>query len=203
MECAFDFPIQPNCIVRKLVACIGDRVVECSIRDKEEAKEKYDDAIAGGHAAVLGEKKKDAVSIKIGNLLPGETATINISLLEDLEVIGGAWAYSVPVSFFPDYSKHSAIGKKDTLPYEFYYELKIQAGSKITYLSAPTGAQTQFNSDRFEATITGSEVSRQLRVYYRSSAMRTPRLLYEENPKFLGEVAVMASFVPTFEPAQP
>ena len=71
MECAFDFPITANSIVSKLVACIGDRVVECSIRDKEEAKQRYEDAIAGGHAAVLGDKKKDAVSIKIGNLLPG------------------------------------------------------------------------------------------------------------------------------------
>ena len=55
----------------KLKATIGDREVECLIREKEEAKEKYDDAIAAGHAAVLGDKKKDALSIKIGNLLPG------------------------------------------------------------------------------------------------------------------------------------
>ena len=55
----------------KLKATIGDREVECLIWEKEEAKEKYDDAIAAGHAAVLGDKKKDALSIKIGNLLPG------------------------------------------------------------------------------------------------------------------------------------
>jgi len=93
MECSFDFPITTNCIVSKLVACIGDRMVECNIRDKEEAKQIYEDSIAAGKAAVVGEKKKDAVSIKIGNLLPGETAIINLGLLEELKIEGGAWAY--------------------------------------------------------------------------------------------------------------
>ena len=34
---------------------IGDKLIEANIREKEEAKEKYEDAIAGGHAAILGE----------------------------------------------------------------------------------------------------------------------------------------------------
>ena len=199
MECAFDFPLAANSLVTRLVAQIGDRIVECSVREKEAAKARYDDAIAGGHAAALAETKKDAVSIKLGNLLPGETATITVGLVEDLDVVGGAWAYSVPGAFFPDYSKHG--GSK--LPYEFAYELKILAGSKITYLSAPVGSKTDFNADKSEAIITGAEIARQLRVFFRTSAMQVPRLLYEENPQFPDEVAVMASFVPTFEPMQP
>jgi len=51
-------------------------------------------------------------------------------LIENLEVIGGAWAYSIPISFFPDYSKHLKGEKreKDTLAYNFTYELKILSG---------------------------------------------------------------------------
>ena len=30
--------------------------------------------------------------------------------------------------------------------------------------------------------------------------MMRPRLLFEESPEFPGEVAIMTSFVPTFEP---
>ena len=203
MECSFDFPVTANCIVSKLVACIGDRVVECNIRDRDKAKQKYDDAIAAGNAAVLGDKKKNAVSIKIGNLLPGETAIINVGLLEDLKIEGGAWAYSVPSSFFPNYSKHSEAKSIDILPYKFGYEIKILAGDKIMYLSAPSGSDTKFNADKSEATITGQEIGKQLRVFYRSFSMQVPRLLYEENPNFPDEVAVLASFVPTFEPVEP
>lgn len=50
---------------------IGGQVVEAKIREKEEAKHRYDDAIAGGHVTVYSDKKKDAISLKIGNLLPG------------------------------------------------------------------------------------------------------------------------------------
>ena len=41
----------------KLVAKIGDKEVEAKIKEKEKAKEVYDDAIAGGNTAVYAEKK--------------------------------------------------------------------------------------------------------------------------------------------------
>jgi hypothetical protein len=121
MECTFEFPLSDKSIVHKLVAVIGDKVVEATIREKEEAKQRYEDAIAGGHAAVLAEKKKDAISLKIGNLLPGESATINFSMIEDLEIVGGAWGYTLPA--FPDYSKHNfdESEKKNHFPYDFAY----------------------------------------------------------------------------------
>ena len=75
IECTFEFPLTDNQVVTSLTAMIGDKVIEAKIQDKEEAKEKYDDAIAGGHAAVLGEKsekKKNAMTLKLGNLLPGQ-----------------------------------------------------------------------------------------------------------------------------------
>jgi len=43
------------------------------VRSEEEAKERYDDAIAAGNSAVLAERdseKKESMTIKLGNLLP-------------------------------------------------------------------------------------------------------------------------------------
>jgi hypothetical protein len=93
---------------------IGGHVVEAKVREKEEAKHRYD-AAAGGHATVYSDKKKDAISLKIGNLLPGESATINFSVIEDLEIVGGAYAYTMPA--FPDYRKHNF----KRFPYDFAY----------------------------------------------------------------------------------
>ena len=36
---------------------IGDSIISTKIIDKESAREKYDDAVAGGKAAVLVERK--------------------------------------------------------------------------------------------------------------------------------------------------
>ena len=113
MECTFEFPLSNKSIIHKLVAGIGLKVVEAKIREKEEAKHRSD--ATGGHATVFSDKKKDAISLKIGNLLPGESATINFSVIEDLEIVGGAYAYTMPA--FPDYRKHNF--KK--FPYDFAY----------------------------------------------------------------------------------
>jgi len=51
---------------------IGNKTIEGKIMKKEKAKEKYDDAIASGKAAVkLTESKFDFLELNIGNILPG------------------------------------------------------------------------------------------------------------------------------------
>ena len=40
-------------MVSRLVIEMDDRVIEGKIMEKEKAQEKYDDAIAGGNAAVM------------------------------------------------------------------------------------------------------------------------------------------------------
>ena len=50
----------------RLIAKIGDKEVEAKIKEKERAKEVYENAMAGGNAAVYAEKKsKGAESMKI------------------------------------------------------------------------------------------------------------------------------------------
>ena len=80
IECIFEFSLSENSIMTSLTATIGDKVIQSKIQEKEEAKEEYDDAIAGGHAAIIAEKsekRKDAISLKLGNLLPENEAKIN------------------------------------------------------------------------------------------------------------------------------
>ena len=74
IECTFEFPLGEKSALTRLCAQIGDKLIEANIREKEEAKEKYDDAIASGHTAFMAEKsekKKDSMTLKLGNLLPG------------------------------------------------------------------------------------------------------------------------------------
>lgn len=56
IECTFEFPLESSTIVTKLFAQIDDRVIEAKIKEKEEAKEIYNDAIASGNTAVYAER---------------------------------------------------------------------------------------------------------------------------------------------------
>ena len=50
----------------------------------QKAEEKYEDAIAGGHSAMMmnaDKDKKDMLTLNIGNIMPGEFATVHIVIL--------------------------------------------------------------------------------------------------------------------------
>ena len=62
-----------------------------------------------------------------------------MQLIVQIPILNGSYHFDLPVAFFPDYSKHE-VGKND-YNYEFSYEMRIQAKSKITRLSLPQFAE--------------------------------------------------------------
>jgi hypothetical protein len=47
------FPVDPLATVSGLTIQVGDKTIEAKIEPKEDAKEKYDDAMASGKMAVM------------------------------------------------------------------------------------------------------------------------------------------------------
>lgn len=81
LECTYVFPLEKTTLLAKFEAVIDDRVVATKVMEKEKAKEKYDDAVAQGNAAVLAErssKKEETMTVKLGNLLPGQQAILKL-----------------------------------------------------------------------------------------------------------------------------
>ena len=72
LECTYVVPLEKSSLLSKFEAVINDRVVETKVMKKEKAQERYDDAVAGGNAAVFAKKSKkdDTMTIKLGSLLP-------------------------------------------------------------------------------------------------------------------------------------
>ena len=55
LECTYTYPLEKTSFLAKLEVVIDDRIIETKIQDKEKAKERYDDAMASGKAAVFAE----------------------------------------------------------------------------------------------------------------------------------------------------
>jgi Ca-activated chloride channel family protein len=73
VEAKYSFPTDPDIIVSKLRIELGDREVEGKVMEKGKAQEKYDDAIAGGNAAVMVKEKEenhDLLEMMIGGINP-------------------------------------------------------------------------------------------------------------------------------------
>lgn len=73
LECSYTFPSDKMTVLAKFEASIDDRVINTKVTEKQEAKETYENAIAGGNAAVFVEREKndEVIAIRLGNLLPG------------------------------------------------------------------------------------------------------------------------------------
>lgn len=71
LEATYEFPLEKTTVLAKLVASIDGKTIVAQVKSKEEAKERYDDAVAAGNAAVMAERESDkteSMTIKLGNL---------------------------------------------------------------------------------------------------------------------------------------
>ena len=226
IECTFEFPIEKNTVVSKLIAQIDDKVIEAKIKAKEEAKQQYDDALASGNTAVYAErdqnKKEESITLLLGNLLPGQVARIDIQMIKPLTIEGGAFEFAMPTSFLPQYKQHQVAQNYNKIPsswylpgnedgnlaelvpeYTFSYDFEIKSSEKVTFVGAPADAVSLVTPTGYSIkTAKSSNIpKREIRIFYKTSNMFAPQLKYEFDA-INNEYACMASFVPTFEPNQ-
>ena len=94
------------------------------VRSKEEAREEYDETVTSGHTSLYGEQMgKDMFRMLLGNLFPGESAELRVSLLQELhreEGEEGPLRFSLPTTLKPRYSPADTSCGVDT-----EYELSV------------------------------------------------------------------------------
>lgn len=110
VEATYQFPTDPdqNTVVSRVLFELGDKKVESKVTERVKAQERYEDAIAGGNAAVLVEesdKDKDLLKMTIGGIQPMQEVTVRLQLLKKLEIEAGAYALRIPTSYFIKYGR--------------------------------------------------------------------------------------------------
>ena len=133
--------------------------------------------MASGNAAVMAErsnKKEETMTIKLGNLLPQSTATLKVQIVHQLEVVGGNYALTLPLAFYPDYRRHGVRASNEFV-YQFAYEVCIASETRICNLSIPEQAEISEKDDENKRIVVRSEQpSRQIDIYYRTADMFVP-----------------------------
>eukprot|EP00347_Sterkiella_histriomuscorum_P005979 403354535 len=226
VEATYSFPTDPDIIVSKLQIELGDRIVEGKIMEKQQAREKYDDAIAGGNAAVLvqeKEKNKDLLEMTIGGINPDQQVKVTLEFIKQLEIEGGAYCLRMPTSYFiKTYGEvsengvkiknnHNFDGRKNREPTAQYtLRLLINALQPITYLSIPNQSKLKSSNHKLPTIVEIEELEgnayamkKDLLLYFRTTQMGKPLLLAQQSPKHPDEVACLVSLVPTFSPPNP
>ena len=106
VEVLFRFPLEQSHAVVGLTAIIDGRKIKAQVREKEEARAAYDDAIASGQSAAFAEEKSgDVFSISLGNLPPQKEAEIQLQLVGELPIDAeGGVRFSLPTTLKPRYT---------------------------------------------------------------------------------------------------
>ncbi len=111
IEATYIFPLPDRAAVHRFQMEVAGRVIDGVIDERGAAREHYDQAIAAGHRAAITEEERPGVfTLRVGNLMPGEAATVRLSLVGPLPVDDGEVTFRFPLVVAPRYIPGTALG---------------------------------------------------------------------------------------------
>ena len=162
LEAIYVFPLPTEATISGFVMECDGRRIEGVVKEREEAFRAYDDATLEGHgAALLEQERPNVFTATVGNLLPGETTTVEIEYVQRLHASDGALRVMIPTLVAPRYipgkpsaerTGHGAEEPTDRVPdadrispkigktdYAFNLDLALHVGERAE-LSSPSHA---------------------------------------------------------------
>ncbi|KAH3746232.1 Vault protein inter-alpha-trypsin domain [Pelomyxa schiedti] len=121
LEAIYEFPLSTDSTITEFIADVNGKKIVGKLQEKQKAINKYDDALASGHEAMLGEVNgatKKVFKISVGNLGPKETAKISITMATELPTSKEETLLVLPASMFPARSVELVIDATITLSQE-------------------------------------------------------------------------------------
>ncbi|MGE0712545.1 MAG: VIT domain-containing protein [Planctomycetota bacterium] len=111
LEATYVFPLPARAAVHRFRFEVGGRVVEAELQEQERARKTYAQAIEAGQRAALAEEDTPGVfQVKVGNLMPGEEASVWFHLAGPLDYALGELTFRFPLVVAPRYCPASASG---------------------------------------------------------------------------------------------
>lgn len=111
IEATYIFPLPDRAAVHTFKMEVGGRVIDGVIDERGAAREQYDQAIAAGHRAAITEEERPGVfTLRVGNLMPGEAATVRLALVGPLPVDDGEVTFRFPLVVAPRYIPGARLG---------------------------------------------------------------------------------------------
>ncbi|XP_054643397.1 protein mono-ADP-ribosyltransferase PARP4-like isoform X4 [Dunckerocampus dactyliophorus] len=102
IEAKYVFPLEDSAAVCAFEAFINGKHVVAQVKEKEQARREYKQAIEKGHGAYLMDQDApDVFTISVGNLPAGATVLIKVTFVSELIVKDGAVLFSLPGSVAP------------------------------------------------------------------------------------------------------
>ncbi|GIJ47737.1 hypothetical protein Val02_46230 [Virgisporangium aliadipatigenens] len=104
LEATYIFPLPDRAAVTRMRMTADDRVVEAELQERAQARETYDRAVAAGQRASIAEEDRpDVFTMRVGNIVPGERVTVELTLAGPLLSADGSAEFRFPLVVAPRY----------------------------------------------------------------------------------------------------
>ena len=104
LEATYLFPLPDRAAVTGFRMEVGGRVINGALEERGKAREQYEQAITEGKRAAIAEEDRPGVfNLRVGNLMPRERATIELTLCGVLPYAGGEVTFRFPLVVAPRY----------------------------------------------------------------------------------------------------
>ncbi len=150
IEAIYVFPASSNAAVYGMTMTIGTRVITAEIREKQKARQEYEQAKAEGkRASLLEEERPNVFQMNVANIMPGDEIEVKLQYTELLVPTEGEYEFVFPTVVGPRFSTSSAndanandkfvanpyLKKNATTPYTFDINVHLNAGLPIQKLN--------------------------------------------------------------------
>lgn len=220
IEAVYVFPASTRAAVYKMQMTVGGRIITARIREREKARQEYTEAVSQGKSASLLEQQRPNVfQMNVGNIMPGDTITVQLCYTELLIPESGVYEFVYPTVVGPRYSNTpDAIassnnnwvsnpylheGEKPT--YTFDIGINISTGIHIKEISCPSHQMNIAYDGPADAQLSlkntqAFEGNRDLIIQYRlaGNAVESGLLLYKDEKS--GENFFLAMVQPPAKP---
>ena len=158
LETVYTFPLAWGATLLNLAVELNGKRLNGTVIEKKQAVKKYEKAIDNGDTPIMVERSgRGLYTANLGNLLPGETAVIEIEYAQLLNFEADRIRLSIPTTIAPRYGDqhqqgglqhHQTAAANGLVEYGFFMTLDIQGTAAKGMVSSPTHAiKTTKNSD--------------------------------------------------------
>uniref|UniRef100_A0AAZ1XQV3 VIT domain-containing protein n=1 Tax=Oreochromis aureus TaxID=47969 RepID=A0AAZ1XQV3_OREAU len=216
LEAVFVFPLPGDAAVCHFSAKIGQTQIVAEVKEKQKAREEYDDALSSGQQAFLleeSDQSPDIFSLSVGSLPPGESASIRLEYVTELAVqADDGLRFCLPAVLNPRYQTGSGVPETSlsyTVPYSLSFSARVSSPRPISKVESNCSLDPlqYLNTDQTQATVNlaaGHKFDRdvELLMYYKDA--HQPTAVVEagqasaEPGSLVGDPVVMVSLYPEF-----
>jgi Ca-activated chloride channel family protein len=110
LEATYIFPLPDRAAVTAMRMTADGRVVDAELKERGQARQEYDQAVAEGkRASIAEEERPDVFTMRVGNILPGERVSIELTFVGPLSYEDGEATYRLPLVVAPRYIPGAAL----------------------------------------------------------------------------------------------